>query len=136
MSGVDLPDRVLRAFEGQATIALPHLAPLIPMDLKTLRKHRELGNLPVHIKGTGLARRHYVCTLNDVEEFFRRTGEACPSSRSEIPRTTNSTSKSRVYDFPAQRNAGMNVTQRKSRKRAGSKLIGSLPTTSGQDASR
>ncbi|MGX9392517.1 hypothetical protein ACWX0K_20580 [Nitrobacteraceae bacterium UC4446_H13] len=131
-----IPERVLQAFDGQATIALPRLASVIPMDLKTLRKHRELGNLPVHIKGTGVARRHYVCTLNDVEEFFRRTGEACPSSRSEIPHITSSTSKSRVYAFPAQRNAGMNVTQRKSRKRGGPKPTGSLQITSGQDASR
>lgn len=42
------------------------------MDLKTLGRHREAGNLPVHIKGTGLERRHYVCTLTDVAEFYRK----------------------------------------------------------------
>ena len=84
-----IPACIVQAFGESSTLSLPALAPLLGMDLKTLRKHREAGNLPVHIKGTGVARRHYVCTLNDVVEFFRRTGEACQSSRSEIPRSIN-----------------------------------------------
>lgn len=131
-----VPDRVLRAFEEQATIALPRLAPLIPMDLKTLRKHREAGNLPVHIKGVGVARRHYVCTLSDVEEFFRRTGEACQSLGSKTPPIINSTSKSKVYDFPGPRSAGMNVTLRRTRKRAAPKPNGSSQTMPEPGASR
>lgn len=124
-----LPDRVVEAFAGQSTVTLPVLAASIPMDIKTLRKHREAGDLPVHIKGVGVARRHYVCTLADVQEFFRRTGEECQSSRSEIPRTISSTSRSRVFDFPGPRSAGMNVTLRSSKKPGARKASASSPTT-------
>jgi len=129
-----LPPAVIKAFQGAPSLALPDLAPAMGYSVKTLRKHRELGNLPVHIKGTGVARRHYVCTLADVAEFYRRTGESCQSSRSEIPRTINSTSKSKVLDFPGPRNAGMNVTRRKSRGRAVPRPNASLTPTPRPDA--
>jgi hypothetical protein len=55
---------------------MPALAKALRMDVKTLRAHRERQNLPAHNKGLGIKRQHYVCTLNDVAEFYRRTGEA------------------------------------------------------------
>jgi hypothetical protein len=70
-----VPEEVRTAFDGNPHLTMPKLAKAMRMDLKTLGRHREAQNLPVHIKGTGLARRHYVCTLNDVAEFYRRTGE-------------------------------------------------------------
>ncbi len=111
-----IPSKVAEAFAGHATLPFQTLARAMEMDVKTLSKHRELGNLPVHIKGVGIARRHYVCTLADVAEFYRRTGEACQSSRSENPRSINLTSRSKVYAFPVQPSAGMNVTRRITRK--------------------
>jgi hypothetical protein len=71
-----LPDEVRAAFNGAPHMTMPQLAKAMRMDPKTLRAHREAQNLPVHIKGTGLQRRHFVCTMNDVAEFYRRTGEA------------------------------------------------------------
>lgn len=75
-TSLDLPDEVRDAFDGAPYLTMPRLAKTMRMDPKTLRAHREAQNLPVHIKGTGLQRRHFVCTLNDVAEFYRRTGEA------------------------------------------------------------
>lgn len=117
MSRTTVPSRVLDAFADQSVLPLARLAPAMGMDIKTLRKHVEAQNLPVHIKGTGVVRRHYVCTLDDVAEFYRRTGEACQSSRSEIRPTTSSISRSKVCVFPGPRNAGMNVTLRTSKRR-------------------
>lgn len=131
-----LPAHIEAAFQDRAEIPLLDLARLIPRDMKTLNKHRERGELPVHIKGTGLVRRHYVCTLSDVEEFYRRTGDACQSSRSETRPITSSISKSRVYAFPAQRKSGMNVTLRSSKRRGGQKQNGSLPKTENQAVNR
>ena len=70
---LELPSQVQEAFTNKPYLAMPALAKVTKIDLKTLRKHREVGNLPVHIKGTGSERRHYVCTLKDVIEFYRRT---------------------------------------------------------------
>jgi hypothetical protein len=58
-----VPDEVRTAFDGTPHLTMPKLAKAMRMDLKTLGQHREAQNLPVHIKGTGLERRHYVCTL-------------------------------------------------------------------------
>lgn len=121
-----VPAKVAEAFAGRSTLPFQKLARAMEMDVKTLAKHRELGNLPVHIKGVGVARRHYVCTLADVAEFYRRTGEACQSSRSENPRSINLTSRSKVFAFPVQLSAGMSVTRRTTRKRAAQKPNGSL----------
>lgn len=68
-----VPPHVLAAFEGHAHLTMPTLAKVLEMDRKTLDGHRKAYNLPVHIKGTGLERRHYVCTLADVAEFYRKT---------------------------------------------------------------
>ena len=89
-----IPNAVLAAFGDRSELPIRALAKAMGRDIKTLKKHRETGDLPVHIKGTGLVRRHYVCTLADVEEFYRRTGEACPSSGSKTRPTTNSISRS------------------------------------------
>lgn len=121
---MSVPVSVVNAFADRAALPLPELAKVVGMDVKTLRKHIAAERLPVHIKGTGLVRRHYVCTLDDVTEFYRRTGDACQSLGSEIPRSINSTSKSKVYAFPALRSAGMNVTRRISRARNAKKPRG------------
>jgi hypothetical protein len=65
-----VPEEVRAAFDGNPHLTMPKVAKAMRMDLKTLGRHREMQNLPVHIKGTGLERRHYVCTLNDVAEFI------------------------------------------------------------------
>lgn len=67
----DLPASIVDAFHGRATLTFPEVAAVLEIDIKTLRGHRHAGNLPVHIKGTGLTRRHYVCTLHDVATFLR-----------------------------------------------------------------
>lgn len=126
----ELPSEVVEAFAGKPTMPVGKLATVLGMDVKTIRKHIANDILPVHIKGTGLVRRHYVCTLADVAEFFRRTGEPCQSSRSETPRSINLTSRSKVYAFPAQRSAGMNVTLRTTRKPVAPKPKGSSQITS------
>src|SRR5262245_19377179 len=68
-----LPQMVLDAFEGRATLTVPELCRAMEMDAKTLRKHIAAETLPVHVKGTGVARRHYVCTLPDVAAFYEAT---------------------------------------------------------------
>src|SRR5229473_1452941 len=117
-----VPDEVRVAFAGAPHLSMPQLAKAMRMDLKTLKGHREAQNLPVHIKGTGLERRRYVCTLSDVKEFYRRTtGEACQSSGSKTRPTSNSISRSKVTASTARPKAKMNVRLRKSRKRSGLK---------------
>lgn len=106
---MDIPAPVLAAFESAPHLSIPQLAKVARMDKKTLARHRKAGNLPVHIKGTGLERRHYVCTLNDVAEFYRRTGEACQSSGSETRPISNTTSVSKVIAFTARPARPMNV---------------------------
>ena len=104
-----IPPQVLAAFEGEPHLTMPALARVLRMDRKTLDGHRKAGILPVHIKGTGLERRHYVCTLADVAEFYRRTGAACQYSESENRPTSSSTSRSKVIAFTGPRPARMNV---------------------------
>ena len=109
-AAIDLiPEEVRAAFAGSPHLTMPALAKALRMDLKTLTRHREAQNLPVHIKGTGLERRHYVCTLADVVEFYRRTGVACQSFGSEVRPISNSISRSRVIAFTGPRPLRMNV---------------------------
>jgi hypothetical protein len=123
-----VPDHVRAAFAGAPYLTLPKLAKAMRMDRKTLNGHRESQTLPVHIKGTGKERQHYVVTLGDVEEFYRRTGEAsCQSSRSRTRPSINSTSRSKVIDFTGRQSAKMNVKPRKSKRRSGLKLSVSSP---------
>lgn len=131
-----VPEAVSAAFDGQPHLSMPKLARAMGMDRETLARHRENGDLPVHIKGTGLERRHYVCTLSDVAEFYRRTGEACQSLGSKIHPTTSSISRSKVIAFTARPSAKMNVTLRKLRKRSALKLLGSSTTPSQQAGDR
>ena len=123
-----VPPIVVEAFASRATISLSSLAKLVGADVKTLNRAADCGILPVHIKGTGLVRRHKVCTISDVAAYFRNTGAKCPSSASPNHPTINSTSKSKVIVFPGQQSAGMNVTRRSLRKRAGPKPKGSSKT--------
>lgn len=104
-----IPPHVLAAFEGEPHLTMPALAKVLKMDRKTLDRHREAQNLPVHIKGTGLERRHYVCTLADVAEFYRRTGAACQYSASKTRLITSTTSRSNVIGFTVPPSARMNV---------------------------
>jgi hypothetical protein len=118
-----IPQPVLDAFAGRAELPLRDLARAMGRDIKTLTRQRKAGNLPVHIKGVGVERRHYVCTLKDVAEFYQRTGEsACQSSESGTHSSINSTFKLKANDFTAQRAARMNVRPRKSRGRSVLKL--------------
>ncbi len=74
MPSLDLiPPAILAAFGVRAELSLRALAAAMGRDIRTLQRHREVGELPVHIKGIGKTRRHYVCTLADVAEFYRRT---------------------------------------------------------------
>ncbi len=66
----DLPQKILDAFTERSELSLKALARAMEPDIKTLQRHREAGELPVHIKGTGVTRRHYVCTLADVATFY------------------------------------------------------------------
>jgi hypothetical protein len=132
-----IPDDVQDAFDGVPYLTMPQLAKALRMDLKTLNRHREAGNLPVHIKGTGAQRRHYVCTMNDVAEFYRRTGEAsCQSSGSRIVPTTSSTFKLKAIAASGPRLVRMNVKPARSRKRSALKLIGSSKKPPGLDGNQ
>lgn len=113
-----IPKPVLAAFAQRAELPIRALASAMGRDIRTLQRHREAGELPVHIKGTGVTRRHYVCTLADVAEFYRRTGEACQYSGSKALPTSSSISRSNVIAFTAQQKSGMNVRLRKSKKRS------------------
>lgn len=109
-----IPQKVLDAFTGRATLSLLELARAAEIDKTTLGRHREAGTLPVHVKGCGLVRRHYVCTLADVAAFYRNIAsraEPCRSA-SRTPLTTTTTFRSAVIGFPARPSAGMNVTLR------------------------
>lgn len=117
-----IPEVIRAAFGDRAEISLQALARAMGRDIKTLRRLRMSQQLPVHIKGTGLARRHYVCTLSDVAEFYRRTGEACQYFASEARPITSSTSKSNIIDFTGRPKSEMNVKLRTSRKRSAPKL--------------
>jgi hypothetical protein len=44
-----VPDEVRTAFDGTPHLTMPKLAKAMRMDLKTLSRHREAQNLPVHI---------------------------------------------------------------------------------------
>jgi hypothetical protein len=126
-----VPDEVRAAFAGAPHLTMPQLAKAMRVDPKTLKGHREAQNLPVHFKGTGIERRHYVCTMSDVEEFYRRTtGEACQSSGSKTRPTSNLISRSKVTASTARPKAKMNVRLRKSKRRSELKPQGSLPPTS------
>lgn len=126
MNPIDqIPPEVRAAFDGEPHLSMPRLAKAMRMDKETLARHREAGNLPVHIKGTGLERRHYVCTLSDIAEFYRRTGEACQFSASKTLPTTSSISRSKVTAFTGQPKTRMSVMQRKPRKGNVLKLSGS-----------
>lgn len=127
-----VPAKVLELFKDRAELSLRELAQAIGRDMKTMNRHRLAGLLPVHIKGTGLERHHYVCTLHDVAEFYRRTGEAGQFSTSLIPPSTSLTFKSKAIAFTAK--PQMNVTLRRRRKRSVLKLDGSSSKPSGQDA--
>ncbi|WP_454619031.1 hypothetical protein [Bradyrhizobium cenepequi] len=127
-----IPPQILAAFHERTELPLSRLAKIMGRDIKTLQRHREAGLLPVHIKGTGLERRHYVCTLNDVVEFYKRTGEAGQFSASPIP-PTSLTSKSKVIALTARPKPPMNMRLR-SRKRSVLQLDGSSNKPSGQDA--
>ena len=76
-----VPDEVRAAFAGRPAIGMPQLAQALRIDIKTLIRHRDAGDLPVHIKGTGLVRRRYVCTIDDIVEFYRRTAVSVSGDR-------------------------------------------------------
>jgi hypothetical protein len=61
MTPADLiPEPVLAAFGDRSELSIRALAAAMGRDIRTLQRHREAGELPVHIKGTGVTRRHYV----------------------------------------------------------------------------
>ncbi|NEV77917.1 hypothetical protein DYI24_12805 [Rhodopseudomonas sp. BR0C11] len=122
-----LPPKVLEAFACRASLGLAELAEATEISLETLRKHRAEGTLPVHVKGFGVVRRHYVCTLPDVAEFYRNiaasSAQPCRSG-SRTPLTGNTISRSAVIAFPARPSAGMNVTLRTRKRRPALKPSG------------
>jgi hypothetical protein len=54
------------AFAGRTTIGAPAAARLLDMDIKTLRRHVEAGNLVGRFKGLGRARHHRVFCRADL----------------------------------------------------------------------
>lgn len=93
-----IPAKVLAAFAERSTLSMPELAAVVEMDLKTLAKHRVAGNLPVRLKGFGIQRKHYLCTLEDVATFYTNlTRAAQPAPALETGR------RMRVNCRPAKR---------------------------------
>jgi hypothetical protein len=115
-----LPDGLQVWFADHATIPLPQLARLLPMDRGTLARHIEDGRLAGRFKGLGRKRRHRVFTAGDVTRFLERISEPapCPSTEIPDPPTGNIRSTSTVIDFPVQLGNGMKMRRLLSRKTA------------------
>ena len=139
-----LPEPILAAFAGRTTLGIPELAPLLDMDVKTLRRHIEAGELVGRLKGTGRRRHHGRFCLADIERFWNRdcVGEsACQSIGTRTRHSGNSISRSMVIAFPDRPKfpgAKVNVTRRPSRKVRKSALASSPPPSAppGQPRSR
>lgn len=85
----NLPEAIRQAFAEQALLPSPRIAKLLGMDLKTLRKHRENGDITARIKGTGRVHRHWVYSIDDVARFLApKTASGVDSNRQAqaIPR--------------------------------------------------
>ncbi len=115
-----LPEALAAHFARQATIGMPQLARLLPMDDETLRRHIADGRLACRFKGFGRVRRRRVFTQSDILQFLQALEDAapCPSIATRDRPITGTISKSAVIVFPARPNCGMNVTRRPSKKRA------------------
>ena len=121
-----VPDRVLCAFEGRASLSMPELAEATEIDAKTLRAEIAAGTLPWHKVGRGTLRQRRAFTLRDVEEFYRRTGQdaaPCPSTSIATLPAGSLISNVRVIDFTAQQTSRKRVLAVK-RKRSRRKNVG------------
>ena len=79
-----VPDAVLAAFKGKATLTIPELIQVIRMDAKTLRAHHRNGDLECCQKGFGQKRPRRVVTLAQVARFYSilaARGSACLSTK-------------------------------------------------------
>lgn len=128
-----IPAHIAEAFAGHATLGMPAVVSLLEMDVKTLVRHCDGGDIGFRYKGTGRLHRRRVFTLADVMGFLTRLAEVTASGTAECRSTATrarafgtSTSRSRVIAFPGPLAAKMNVTRRPSRTRKGSKPGGSL----------
>lgn len=118
----DIPSQILDAFQQRAFLGIPQLAPLLDMDIKTLRKHIAAGELVGRYKGTGTIQRTRVFTLADVVKFLRRPSTtnsetACQSSGSKRRRSGNSISRSTVVDITDRLKSAAKPKHSNSRKR-------------------
>lgn len=66
----NLPENVRAAFSEHTLLSMPALASLLGIDIKTLKKHVERGDLPGRVKGFGASRKHWVFSIQDVSQFL------------------------------------------------------------------
>ncbi|MEH2705195.1 DNA-binding protein [Bradyrhizobium elkanii] len=115
-----LPQALDAHFSAFATIGVPQLARLLPMDRTTIARHIADETLPSRIKGKGRKKPRRVFTRSDVEAFLEALEETPPPCLSiSPPRAVSGTSisRSKVIAFPAQPNARARVTRVQPRRK-------------------
>lgn len=109
----ELPTALRNHFATSATIDLPGLARLLPMDVKTLHRHIAAGRLSFRIKGTGAKKKRRVFLEDDVAAFL-----AALSGTPPVPiRLPPPPPPPKVLNFP-QSPSGMRMTIRKRRRKS------------------
>ena len=68
----DVPEAVRKAFEGRPYLTPRELAPLLGVNVVTLRRHTNAGDIPWRQIGMGTASPRRVYTLADVRVFWRQ----------------------------------------------------------------
>lgn len=113
-----LPTALATHFAVQATIGVPRLAELLPMDRETIKRHIDAERLVGRLKGFGRIKRQFVFTETDIARFLDALagdGE-CQSISHGAARSITTTLRSNVIALPDRPSVTMNVTRRPLRK--------------------
>lgn len=84
-----MPQALREAFSGRTYLPTPELAAVLEMDVTTLRRHADAGDINWHQKGLGAKRPRRVFTLDDAVGFLQKMRGA--SHRSRVRRMTKVT---------------------------------------------
>jgi hypothetical protein len=115
-----IPDAILDAFNGRASLPFPETAAALGMDPKTLRQHVKVGNIGYIAKGLGTKRPRREFRLADIEAFYARISRLeCPSTNVTTRHSITSTSKCEVYDFMDRQNRPRSEKPKGSKKTSG-----------------
>lgn len=77
---LELPDHILRAFEGRPFLSAAEVAEALGVHLSTIRRHVAVGNLTGFQKGLGTRKRHLVFSVSHVRNFINRPPESTTAS--------------------------------------------------------